>query len=367
MTYHLVTHLLERGLHVHVVTGRSDLPPHPNLTVKQILSPERPASIQYALFGLLASIHIATRRDDVVHAAGALVLNRCDVITVHFCHHYFQDVIQISRRRRSSLPFLLNETAFNVLARLAEKWCYGPRTPQRLVAISSGGRRELERYFPRRVSSMQTIPNGVDIQLFHPNTRVRESVRARLAVPNDACVAVFVGGDWHRKGLDIAIAALPLAPEWRLIVVGEGPQSSAEELAGRLGCSERVTFVGLQKRPERFLQAADAFVLPTAYETFPLAALEAAACGLPLAVTAANGIDEFVKHDVNGLVIERTPESVAQALRRLGADAALRRTMGEAARATVSRMGWSSIADRYIAVYHELADRQRDAPRPPRG
>ena len=96
-------------------------------------------------------------------------------------------------------------------------------------------------------------------------------------------MCLFVGGDWDRKGLGVAIEAVSLVRQRtpiRLWVVGRGESGRFEQLAERLGVGDHVRFFGPRADTERFYQAADIFVLPTEYETFSLVAYEAAASSL---------------------------------------------------------------------------------------
>jgi UDP-glucose:(heptosyl)LPS alpha-1,3-glucosyltransferase len=133
-------------------------------------------------------------------------------------------------------------------------------------------------YGARRV---EVIYNGVDLGRFRPDPAVRAAVRAELG--DDGPIAVFVGNGFRRKGLDVAIAALP--PGWTLWVVGGDPPVPAPPT---------VRFLGGRRDPERFLQAADVMILPTRYDPFANVCLEALACGIPALTTPANGASEVL-------------------------------------------------------------------------
>src|SRR5205823_4787641 len=125
------------------------------------------------------------------------------------------------------------------------------------------------------------------------------------------------GSEWHSKGLHFAIDALTRADEWHLAVVGSGDAGALASRAADRGVPARVHLVGETTEPERYLAAADAFVLPSAYETFSLAALEAAATGLPVVATAV-GVVEDLAGAGGALLVERDADSIAAALRHLG-------------------------------------------------
>jgi UDP-glucose:(heptosyl)LPS alpha-1,3-glucosyltransferase len=202
---------------------------------------------------------------------------------------------------------------------------------------------------------IRAIPNGVDRQEFGSDTTARRRVRRQFDLGNGELVAVFVGGDWERKGLGFVIASLPRAPEWVLLVVGEGDRARYASIAADLVGPNRVHFAGRAGAAGPFYSAADALVLPTAYEGFPLTSLEAAAAGLPLLITRVNGVEELLVDEVNGWLIERDPGVIADRLTRLAADPGLRRSMGVAATEAAARFGWPQVIDRYTEHYERLA------------
>jgi glycosyltransferase involved in cell wall biosynthesis len=172
-------------------------------------------------------------------------------------------------------------------------------------------------------------------------------------------VALFVGGDWHRKGLAVAIhglaaAQLPHSGRLQLWVVGRGDQHRFADLARAAGVGDRVRFFGQPAEAERFYQAADIFVLPSLYEGFSLVALEAAACGLPVVATRVGFIEELVGDEEAGLIVPRTPAAVGTALARLAGDPALRARQGAVARRRAQSYTWSRSAHGVLDLYDQL-------------
>ena len=101
-------------------------------------------------------------------------------------------------------------------------------------------------------------------------------------------------------------------------MVGEGPEIPAcEDLAAELGIKERVKFLGKELQVERILQASDLFMLPSATESFGLAALEAMACGCPVMAYAVGGLPEVVEDGVSGLLCH---DGVNECMGTLAAD-----------------------------------------------
>lgn len=134
---------------------------------------------------------------------------------------------------------------------------------------------------------VEVVYNGVDLRRFRPDPDQRLRVRREVGgadISQSQPIALFLGTGFHRKGLDTAIAALP--PGWTLWVVGEGRPLPAR--------GAQVRYLGPARAPERFLQAADALVLPTRYDPFANACLEAMACGIPALTTPTNGVAELL-------------------------------------------------------------------------
>jgi glycosyltransferase involved in cell wall biosynthesis len=350
----LAAGLLERGYELTVVARRCGLEARPGLRWVRVPGPARPFSFLFPWFFVAGSLAVLRSRRGLVHTTGALVGNRADVSTVHFCHAAYHARTRAPRTGRGSRLALLNAGAAALLSRLAERWCYRPRRSRRLVAVSGGVAHELAAFFPDE--PVTVIPNGVDREAFAPDEGARRAVRGEWKVADGELVALFVGGEWERKGLRHAIEGVARNPRWRLVVVGEGERERFGEIAAQAGAGERVHFAGVDADPARFYAAADAFLLPTAYETFSLVTFEAAAAGLPLLVSRVSGVEDILEEGRNGWFIDRDAERIAGRLRALE-DEAVRREMGEAARADSAGFGWDVAIEGYDRLYRKLAER----------
>ncbi len=341
--------LLERGYAVTVIAYVCKLDRHPALRVVLVPGPRRPAALSFPWFALAASVAIRRHGRGRLVTQGAIVPLRADVACVHFCSHGFYAQRREPRRRRDTLPYRVNEWLDRSMTLAAERWVYGRDRIEAAVAVSPGLADELRRFFPPLAPSVHVIPNGVDLEEFRPDAAARTQVREGLGV-GEAPLAVFVGGDWARKGLGLALEAIAAAPPWQLLVVGEGDQARFSAQAEELGLGGRVHFVGRRRSPAPYLAAGDAFVLPSAYEPFGLVMLEAGASGLPLVVSRTDGSDELVREGENGFVIEREPAAFAAALIALAEDPVRRLRMGERARALAAPYAWSRVVDAYAEV-----------------
>ena len=123
-------------------------------------------------------------------------------------------------------------------------------------------------------------------------------------------------------------------------------------------------WLGVTDEVQLVYELADAFVLPTSYETFSLVTFEAAASGLPILATPVSGVRELIEDGVNGFLITRAPELIAQRLSELAADPQLRERLGRAAREAALRFSWGEMVAGYHDVYAGL-ERERERGRAP--
>jgi glycosyltransferase involved in cell wall biosynthesis len=324
---------------------------------RRVPVPGRPVPLRFVLFYLLGAVRLARADADLIHTLGAIVPNAADLASVHFCNAGLIDAAGARAPRDAPLLRRINTGLTNALGLIAERWSYRPGRVEWLAPVSDGLARELERHFggPR----VRVAPNGVDHARFRPAPEVRAEVRRELGVEHDEVVVLFVGGDWHRKGLGLALEAFGRATRsstttLRLVVVGRGDERHFDRLARRLGVAEQVLFLGPRGDTERFYAAADVFLLPSCYETFSLAAFEAAACGLPIVASRVSGVEELVGDDQAGFVVRRDPEEIAAALILLAGSPTTRRRLGEAARERCAPFTWDRSAAAVESIYRSV-------------
>jgi glycosyltransferase involved in cell wall biosynthesis/GT2 family glycosyltransferase len=323
---------------------------------KRVPVPRRPFPLRFAAFYVLASLRLRRRRGQLVHSCGAIVPNRVDVATVHLCHAGLVAATGGLAPRDGSLLRRLNTALTRAIGVLTERWTYRRHRAQALAVVSPELRQEVSTHYA--AVPVVLTPNGVDLGRFRPDPEVRAGVRARHGVAGNETVALFVGGDWARKGLRVAIEALADAVRagvaTRLWVVGPGDEPRYRALAAGAGIADRVAFFGPRADTEAFYRAADLLVLPSLYETFSLAAHEAAAAGLPVVATPVSGVRSLVGDDAAGLLVSPSRESVSAALVRLARDPALARRLGAEGRRRVAGQTWDASVDEVIGVYRDL-------------
>ena len=216
------------------------------------------------------------------------------------------------------------------------------------------------------------VRNGVDIDRFHPDACAlhRATMRRTLDIADDTPTFVLVGSGFERKGVDAALGALRRMKDAALIVVGADKHAARYRARSEaLGLAGRVHFTGPVDDPLPYLAMADVFVLPTLYDPFPNAALEAWACGLPVITSEASGAAELVTED-NGWVVrtdvtrsddrDDSVEALVVAMRAAARrDAGRIAAMRAAARRTAEPLSLAALADALTSLYRRLLDEAR--------
>jgi glycosyltransferase involved in cell wall biosynthesis len=347
----LLLGLAGRGHRVRVIARTCVLPEHANIEFRRVPGPGRPFVLAYPWFAVFGSLATLLMRRGIVQATGAIVVNRVDVIAVHYCHQ-----VGPVNPSRASPVYELQVRIAGVLKRLGERLCYRPGRARAYACVSDGVADEMRRHFPRVADRVVTIHNGVDTSDFAPaSPQLRAQVREQLGIPADALVAAFVGSEWDRKGLEPAIRALGAEPRWSIAVAGGGDEGRFKALADEVGAGGRVHWLGVLDDVERVYQLADAFVLPSSYETFSLVTFEAAASGLPILACPVSGVRELIEDGRNGFLIDRDPGTIARRLGELADDPALRTRLGDAARSSALAFSWERMVAEHEALYQQIA------------
>jgi len=348
----LLLGLRARGHELTVIARTCEIPTGSGIVFHRVPGPGRPFTIAYPWFMLAGTLAVRRWRRGIVQATGAIVLGRVDVVAVHYCHQ-----VGPAQASRANPLYRLQVRAASALKRLGEQLCFRANRPAAMVCVSEGVAEEVRTHFPALASRVLTIHNGVDTDTFAPAAEEgdRRALRESLDIPERQLVAVFVGSEWERKGLEPAIRALALTPDWMLTVAGSGERDRYQALADALAVGERIRWLGVRSDVQRVYQMADAFIMASSYETFSLVTFEAAATGLPVLATPVSGVRELIEDGRNGFLITREPSVIAERLRELAADPELRRRLGLAARQSALAFSWQRMIDEHDTLYARLA------------
>jgi N-acetyl-alpha-D-glucosaminyl L-malate synthase BshA len=202
------------------------------------------------------------------------------------------------------------------------------------------------------------IPNFLDCSAYR--RRVDPALRARLRLEEADALLIHVSNFRPVKRVDLAIEALRLIRghvRARLVLIGDGPvRADVERQVAAAGLAGHVEFVGEQQDLVPWLSACDVFLLPSAQESFGLAALEAMACEVPVVAFRVGGLPEIIDDGVTGFVC--TPDSAQEMADRaieLLSDQRRRLAMGAAAAEVVrTRYCTERIVPLYEAAYHDV-------------
>jgi len=226
-----------------------------------------------------------------------------------------------------------------------------------LAAVSDIVKEDTRKYYPRS-NDISVIRPGVDTDWFHHSwvAEHRDKIRQEEAIQSGEVVVLFVGSEFHRKGLDYLIPAI--GPGMRLLVVGEGEREGHyRRLAGKYGIADKVAFRGLSNNVRRYFAAADIVVLPSISDAFGMSILEGMACGHPVVTSSRAGVSALIEEGVNGFSFG-DPSDLSGILRRLS-DPGLRRLLGTQARKTAEKHTWETAAEKYEKLYYEAAGKKR--------
>ncbi|HET9417999.1 MAG TPA: glycosyltransferase family 4 protein, partial [Chthoniobacterales bacterium] len=178
----------------------------------------------------------------------------------------------------------------------------------RTIVASEMVKNEIVDLYGYSADKIDIIRNGVPVERFRFDPELRERSRANLKLQRDHIALLFVGSGWERKGLLFAMEAMAMCRDrrMRLLVAGRGKTQ-------RYYKSKHVRFLGEVVDLLPIYAAADIFILPTIYDPFSNACLEALACGLPVITTRSNGFSEIIDHQVHGSIVDAPNDITALA------------------------------------------------------
>jgi len=209
------------------------------------------------------------------------------------------------------------------------------------------------------------VPNGVRWDAYQ-HVPAGDAFRGRWLEGATGPIVLNAGRLSHKKGLDVLIRAFGRVarahPDAWLVLAGpddEGLEPSLRAAAEEAGVGGRVRFTGMLGGEEMrlALAAADVWALPSHTENFGVAIVEAMAAGLPVVITPEVNIAPGIREGRAGIVCEGTPEAFAAYIDALLRDAALRRMLGERAKAHARRYDWANVAPQWARMYEDIAGR----------
>lgn len=318
-----------------------------------------------------------------IHAYAHAHHHRYDII---HSHYFVSGIIGLALRAQLGIPlvhmFHTLGAMKNSVARSAEERETGTRIAlennimreaDAIVAATTLDLRQMVWHYDAPPDRIKIIPCGVDLQRFQPHDMA--DARAALGLPAQPTpLVLLIGRIEPLKGIDALIRAVALIRASRehlrdvtAIVVGgasddqpeawNSEQRRLDALRHELGIPDAVKFVGARPQSQLSLYhaAADVVTMPSHYESFGMAALEAMASGRPVVATNAGGPATIIEAGMNGLL---TPPddatALAQQLVTILDNPHVAHQMGLAARVRAERYGWSNIGCDILDVYRSL-------------
>ncbi|MGD9904428.1 MAG: glycosyltransferase family 4 protein [Vicinamibacterales bacterium] len=272
------------------------------------------------------------------------------VVTIHDCIH-----LRFPRYLPSRAAWLYAHTMIRVAARKAA--C--------ILTVSEASKRDILHYTGVRPEKVVVVHNGIDARFAAiPDDAALERVRLRFDLSHP--FVLYVGNIKPHKNLERLIEAFAMArtagpDDLRLVVIGDevGKYPALRQMVHRHRLDKQVRFFGFQPAATlvAFYRLARAFVFPSLYEGFGLPPLEAMANLTPVVTSNVSSLPEVVG-DAALLVDPYDSASIADGIRRVVVDEALRADLIARGRTRVQEFSWVRAASRTLDVYRDVAGRR---------
>ncbi|PSQ95090.1 MAG: N-acetyl-alpha-D-glucosaminyl L-malate synthase BshA [Bacteroidetes bacterium SW_9_63_38] len=358
--------LAERGDEVHFIS--SSLPFRLSHVAGNIFFHE--VNVQsYPLFESPPyTLSLTSKMVDIAKHAGL------DVLHVHYAIPHATSAVmarQILASDGISLPIIttLHGTDITLIGQdpsFAPVVTWSINQSDGVTAVSSYLRQETYDHF-EVTNGIEVIPNFIDTDRFYRQDK--EHFKQALC-PDGEKVIVHVSNFRPVKNTKQVVEIFHRlqgdTPEVKLLLVGDGPERvPTERKARELGVFDDIRFLGKQDPIEEILSIADVFLMPSASETFGLAALEAMACGVPTVVSDVGGLPELVEDDETGYLCPVDDvDTFTDRTRALLTDAPLHQRMAAAARSrAVDAFDIGHVVPLY-EQYYETVREETTAPTP---
>jgi UDP-glucose:(heptosyl)LPS alpha-1,3-glucosyltransferase len=351
--------LAEAGHDIHIFANQWTASNHPRIHVHPVQSFKLNAFIRTLSFAWFSARAIGKESFDIVQSHEKTW--KQDVYRVgDGCHKEWLE--QRKRFLPSLKGFLLLFNPFHQLILKLEKNMFESGQCRKFIAISQMVKNNILKHYHCAPENITVVYNGVDLKRFNPENknRHRENIRKELKIPEKSILILFVGSGFERKGLKHLLEATQFlgSENWRLLIMGKGKwqqylQFAPEKLRSRIIHKEPVPEI------EKYYAAADIFVLPSIYEPFGNANLEALATGLPVITTRHCGAADIIQHKLNGLIVENpeSPKEIAANISLLF-DPALRQSISRSARILAEQYSLDKNTEAMLKTYQEIISKQ---------
>ena len=350
-----VHQLAEAGHDIHIFATQWSPSNHPNIHLHHVPS--------YKLNSFIRTLSFAR------FAAKAASKEPFDIIQSHE-KTWKQDVYRVGdgchkewlEQRKRLLPalkgFFLTFNPFHRLILSIEKNLFESGQCKKFIAISEMVKKDILKHYNCPQEKISVVYNGVDLKRFHPDNtnKFRDSIRKQLNIPDNRFLILFVGSGFERKGLKGLLKATQYlqSEDWNLLIMGKGRWNKFLKFAPE-NLRDKIIYKEPVPEIEKYYSAADIFILPSIYEPFGNANLEALASGLPVITTRHCGASDIIQHEHNGLIVEN-PESSKEVAEKINTlfDPALRKFIGKNARALAEQYSVDKNTQAMLRLYQEI-------------
>jgi len=296
--------LADKGHVVHFITYQQPVRLdsfHPNIFYHEVSVPTYPLFDFPPYESALSSTLV-----DVISNEGL------DLLHVHYAIPHASSAYlanQILKKRGKNIPYITTLHGTDITLVGKDKMyesvvTFSINESHAITAVSEDLRRETVDSFAIE-KEIHVIPNFVDVKRFSLSNK--EHFRKMLA-PNGEKILAHVSNFRKVKRTEDVIQTFHRVHKeipCKLLMIGDGPErQTMEQLCRELGTCDDVRFLGKQEKLEEILSITDLFLLPSAYESFGLAALEAMGCQVPVISSNAGGIPEINLHGVTGYMAD---------------------------------------------------------------
>lgn len=228
----------------------------------------------------------------------------------------------------------------------------------RVITVSHAIKQEIKSMYEVPDRKISVVYNGVNIHQFDGNVEPAK-VKSKYDIDGLDPMVLFVGRMVPQKGPDLLVETIPAVlefePDAKFVFAGSGDMlPQLEERARELDVSDATRFVGFVGNGElvSLYKTCDVVCVPSRNEPFGIFVLEAWGARKPVITTRNGGTNEYISHEVNGLKIDPTPDSVAWGLKTVFSDPARARCMGEKGRLAVeTTFNWEATSHKVLSVY----------------
>lgn len=296
--------------------------------------------------------------------ANVVLNHNLDLLHVHYAIPHASSAYfarQMLRKMKRDIPFIttLHGTDITLVgkdASYSHVVAFSINESNAITAVSENLRQETIKSFNIK-KPIHVIPNFVDGKRFFKSDKDHFK---KIIAPNGERIMVHVSNFRKVKRVEDVVKVfqkVQMQIPSGLLMIGDGPErQKVEDLCRKLGISKDIRFLGKQEPLEEILNVADLFILPSEYESFGLAAVEAMACGVPVISTNVGGLPEVNIQGKTGYLsdVGDIEDMANNALNILKDDATLA-TFKKAALKNAKRFSIEKIVPQYIELYKKVA------------